>query len=186
MLDLARNIEIVTETHYAQFEDLSGATYGNNAVEVVNALNTIFQTAGTPTGSTPAITSPLTIALYQGQTINYELTANFGVGYEWDFSNVPGVVNVEGNVRRIIGGSSLSVGTYNIPVKAINYNGEDSETIVLTVSTPPFSNTNSVRFQNQDWAGANAAQVEPVLGRSSNGSGSSDAWTMHSGTKLYR
>ena len=90
----------------------------------------------------------------------------------------PGIVNVEGNVRKIVGGSSLSVGTYNIPVKAINYNGEDSETIVLTVSTPPFANTKSVRFQNQDWAGANAAQVEPVLGRSSNGSGSSDAWTI--------
>ena len=86
--------------------------------------------------------------------MNYELTANFGVGYEWDFSNVSGIVNVEGNVRKIVGGSSLSVGTYNIPVKAINYNGEDSETIVLTVSTPPFCNTTkSVRFQNQDWGG---------------------------------
>ena len=176
--DLARNIEIETETHYSEFVDQSGASYGNNAIEVRDALNTVFQAAGTPTGNAPTITSPLTIALYQGQTINYELTANFGVGYEWDFSSVPGVVNVEGNARRIIGGSSLSVGTYNIPVKAINYNGEDSETIVLTVSTPPFSNTKSVRFQNQDWAGANAGQVEPVLGRSSNGSGSSDAWTI--------
>ena len=136
--DLARNIEIETETHYSEFVDQSGASYGNNAIEVRDALNTVFQAAGTPTGNAPTITSPLTIALYEGQTINYELTANFGVGYEWDFSNVPGVVNVEGNARRIIGGSSLSVGTYNIPVKAINYNGEDSETIVLTVSTPPF------------------------------------------------
>ena len=106
------------------------------------------------------------------------MTANFGVGYEWDLSNVSGITTVEGNIRKLIGGSSLAVGTYNIPVKAINYNGEDSQTITLTVSTPPFSNTKSIRFTNQKWLGANAAQVEHVLGRSSNGSGSGDAWTI--------
>jgi len=178
VLDLARDIEIVTETHYSEFEDQAGATYGSNAVEVVNALNTIFQTAGTPTGSAPTITSSLTIALVEGQTVNYELTADFGVGYEWDLSNVAGITTVEGNVRKLVGGSSLSAGTYNIPVKAINYNGEDSDTIVLTVSTPPFANTKSVQFSNQDWLGANAGILQNVLGRSSNGSGSSDAWTM--------
>jgi len=178
VLDLARDIEIVTETHYSEFEDQAGATYGSNAVEVVNALNTIFQTAGTPTGSAPTITSSLTIALVEGQTVNYELTADFGVGYEWDLSNVAGITTVEGNVRKLVGGSSLSAGTYNIPVKAINYNGEDSDTIVLTVSTPPFANTKSVQFSNQDWLGANAGILQNVLGRSSNGSGSSDAWTI--------
>ena len=178
VLDLARDIEIVTETHYSQFEDQAGATYGNNAVEVVNALNTIFQTAGTPTGNPPTITSPLTISLVEGQTVNYELTADFGVGYEWDLSSVVGITTVEGNVRKLVGGSSLSAGTYNIPVKAINYNGEDSETIVLTVSTPPFANTKSVQFANQDWLGANAGILQNVLGRSGNGSGSSDAWTI--------
>ena len=178
VLDLARDIEIVTETHYSEFEDQAGASYGNNAIDVVNALNTIFQTAGTPTGSVPTITSPLTIALVEGQTVNYELTADFGVGYEWDLSNVTGITTVEGNVRKLVGGSALSAGTYNIPVKAINYNGEDSETIVLTVSTPPFANTKSVQFSNQDWLGANAGILQNVLGRSGNGSGSSDAWTI--------
>ena len=176
--DLARDIDIVTDAPFESFVDENGATYGSNATDVVNALNAIFQSSGTPTNQAPSITSPLTINLTQGQTINYELTANFGVGYEWDFSSVPSVVNVEGNVRKLIGGSSLPVGTYNIPVKAINYNGEDSKTIVLTVSTPPFSNTKSIRFNNNDYCGANASLLDGILGRTGNGSGSSDAWSI--------
>ena len=176
--DLARDIDIVTNEPFDQFEDENGGSYGNDATEVCNALNAIFQSSGTPTGELPSITSSLTISLTEGETLNYELTADYGVGYEWDLSNVSGVTTVEGNIRKIIGGSSLSVGTYNIPVKAINYNGEDSETIVLTVSSPPFSNTKSVQFNNNDWLGANAALLDSTLGRSGNGSGSSDAWSI--------
>ena len=110
--------------------------------------------------------------------MNYELTADYGVGYEWDLSSVAGVTTVEGNVRKLIGGSSLSAGTYNIPVKAINYNDEDSQTIVLTVSTPPFANTKSIQFNQNDWIGANAALLDSVLGRTGNGSGSGDAWSL--------
>ena len=175
--DLARDIDIVSNSPYDNFVDDNGNSYGNNDTEVCNALNTIFQSSGTPTGNLPNITSALSISLTEGQTINYELTADYGVGYEWDFSNVSGVATVEGNIRKIIGGSSLSVGTYNIPVKAINYNGEDSETIVLTVSSPPFSNTKSVKLNNQDWLGTNAALLDATFGRSGNGSGSSDAWS---------
>ena len=174
--DLARDIDIVTNEPFDQFEDENGGSYGNNATEVCDALNAIFQSSGTPTGDIPNITSSLTISLTEGQTLNYELTADYGVGYEWDLSNVSGVATVEGNVRKLIGGSRLSVGTYNIPVKAINYNGEDSKTIVLTVSTPPFSNTKSVKLNNQDWLGTNAALLDATFGRSGNGSGSSDAW----------
>jgi hypothetical protein len=113
----------------------------------------------------------------QGDTLNYELVATKGVGYEW--SNLPsGVVNVEGNMRKLVGGSTLSAGTYNITAKAINYFGEDSETITLNVATPPYSNTKSVNFQNQDYLGANAALLDSVLGRSSNGSGGGDAWSI--------
>ena len=114
----------------------------------------------------------------QGSTLNYELIATYGVAYEWDLSNVSGIATVDGHIRQLIGGSSLVAGTYNIPVKAINYNGEDSEVLVLTVATPPFSNNKSLNFSNQDWLGANASQVDAVLGRSGNGSGSSDAWSI--------
>lgn len=176
--DLARGIEIVTDEPFDSFEDENGNTYGANSTEVCNALNAIFSSSGTPTENAPNITSSLAISLVEGETLNYELTADYGVGYEWDLSSVSGVTTVEGNPRKLIGGSSLSSGTYNIPVKAINYNGEDSETVVLTVSTPPFANTKSINFANQDWLGANASQVDAVLGRSANGSGSSDAWSI--------
>ena len=176
--NLSRDIEIVSGLSHTEFIDENGDLYGANAQEACDALNAVLHSTGTNTTNLPVITSSLAVSLTQGETLNYELTANFGVGYEWDLSNVSGVATVEGNIRKLIGGSSLAVGTYNIPVKAINYNGEDSETIVLTVSTPPFSNTKSVNFSNQDYLGANAGQVEDVLGRSGNGSGSGDAWTI--------
>lgn len=176
--DLAKDIDIVTEQAFDQFVDENDATYGADSTEVCNALNAIFSSSGTPLTNVPVITSSLTANLVAGQTLNYELTANYGVGYEWDLSNVTGITTVEGNPRKLIGGSGLSVGTYNIPVKAINYNGEDSETLVLTVSTPPFANTKSVQFNNNDYLGANAALLDATLGRTGNGSGSSDAWTI--------
>ena len=176
--DTARDIDITTDINHSDYLDENGAAYGATSVEVCDALNAIFSSSGTSTDNIPAITSPLTISSVQGSVINYELTASYGVGYEWDLSNVSGVPTVEGNPRKLIGGSGLSSGTYNIPVKAINYNGEDSETIVLTVSTPPFSNTKSVEFNNQDYLGANASLLDSTLGRSGNGSGSSDAWTI--------
>lgn len=176
--DLARDIEIVSDTDYDDFVDENGVSYGNNSVEVCDALNAIFSTSGTPTANIPVITSSLNVSLVEGQTLNYELTADYAVGYEWDLSNVSGVTTVEGNIRRLVGGSSLATGNYNIPVKAINYNGEDSETIALTVSTPPFANTKSIQLSNQDYLGANAALLDGVLGRSGNGSGSADAWSV--------
>jgi hypothetical protein len=177
--DTVKDEDIVTDIAFDQFLRKDETTpYGSDLTETVNALNVEFTISGSSTGESPNITSALTINLVAGEVLNYELTADYGVGYEWDLSNVSGVVTVEGNPRKLIGGSSLAVGTYNIPVKAINYNGEDSQTIVLTVATPPYSNTKSIKFSNQDWLGANARQVAPVLGRSSTGLGSSDAWSI--------
>lgn len=173
---------IGSKTYYSNINlsnvSISSSLLTGTNTEKINTLNALFQNTGASTGSLPSITSSLAISLTEGETLNYELTADYGVGYEWDLSNVSGITNVEGNSRKLIGGSSLSTGTYNIPVKAINYNGEDSETIVLTVSTPPFSNTKSVQFSNQDYTGANASLLDSVLGRSGNGGGSSDAWTI--------
>ena len=136
---------------------IDGVLVTQTLATAVNELNALFQNTGTSTGNVPVITSSLAISLVEGQTLNYELTDDYGTEYEWDTSAVSGIVVTSDNRRKIIGGSGLSAGTYNIPVKAINYNGEDSETIVLTVSTPPFSNTKSVQFNNQDYLGANAS-----------------------------
>ena len=176
--DLARQIDIVSNADHTNFVDENDNPYTGTAIDVCNTLNAIFQSSGTPTGDLPSITSPLTINSVEGSIINYELTADFGVGYEWDLSSVSGLTTVEGNVRKLVGGSSLAAGTYNIPVKAINYNGEDSETIVLTVSNPQFANTKSVNFNQNDYLNANGGILQTVLGRTGNGSGSSDAWSV--------
>jgi len=176
--DLARQIEIVSNQDHTDFVDENDNPYTGTSIDVCNTLNAIFSSSGTPTSEVPVITSNLSISSVQGSIINYELTADYGVGYEWDLSTVSGITTVDGNPRKLIGGAGLSSGTYNIPVKAINYNGEDSETLVLTVDTPAFSDTKSVKFDNLDYLSANATNVNSVLGRASNGSGSSDAWSI--------
>ena len=176
--DNVKDLYLVYEEEYTLFVNENGTQWGTDAQTTANALNTIFTNSGTPTGDLPVITSNLLPDLVQGNTLNYELTADYGVGYEWDLSNVPGITTVEGNIRKLIGGSNLPVGTYNIPVKAINYNGEDAQTIVLTVDAPPFANTKSVQFQNNDWLFGNAGILQNVLGRVGNGSGASDSWTI--------
>ena len=176
--DIAKNQQIISNVNYSEFVDNNSTSWGSSATDVVNALNAIFASSGTPTGSVPVITSSLAISLVQGETLNYELTATYGVAYEWDLSSVSGIALVEGNNRKIVGGSSLTSGTYNIPVKAINYNGEDSETIVLTVSQPSFANTKSIQFNSQDYLEGAVSTVSGILGRSANGVGSGDAWSI--------
>ena len=162
---------------YADVVDQQGNTYGADAESVCNALNSLFSVSGSASGNAPIITSSLAVSLTEGDTLNYELVASDGVGYEW--SNLPvGVTTVDGNVRKLIGGSTLTAGTYNITAKAINYFGEDSETIVLTVAAPAFSNTKSVRFDNLDYLSADSDDVQGVFERAGNGSGASDAWSV--------
>lgn len=177
VVDTSRDVEILTEVPFEDFVDEQGVAYGSTCSAVCDELNATFSASGGSTGVAPVITSNTTINLTQGDTLNYELVATGGVGYEWD--NIPsGVVTVEGNIRKLIGGSTLSVGTYDMAAKAVNYFGQDSETISLVVSSPPYSNTKSVNFQNQDYLGANASLLDATLGRSGSGSGSSDAWTI--------
>lgn len=167
------------------YQDLRLANATINGTQVtqvlataVNELNATFAQSGSDTGNVPVITSSLTAAIVEGETLNYELTADYGVGYE--FSNLPsGVVTVQGKPRKLVGGSGVAAGTYNITMKAINYYGEDSETLVLTVSSPPFADTKSVSFNQNDYAtAASPSALSTVLGRASNGSGSGDAWSM--------
>lgn len=176
--DLAKNWDLVTGVPYTEFVDHNDNLYGNDAIEVVNALNAIFSDSGTPTTNKPTVVSNLSVSLTAGESINYIFEANDATAYEWDFSNVPGITTKNGNDRILQGGSELSEGTYTIPINAINLNGVTHATIVLTVSTPPFANTKSVQFNNQDYLGANAALLDSILGRVGNGSGSGDAWTI--------
>ncbi len=175
--DLAKGFDIVSNAPFSGYVDGNGLPYGNDVASTVNALNAVFSASGTNTGELPSITSGLSVNLTEGETLNYELTADYGVGYEWN--NLPvGVVTVEGNIRKLVGGTSLPAGTYTVGMKSINYNGEDAKNLIINVSTPPFANTKSVNFNNNDFLGANAGILDGVLGRPSNGSGTGDAWTI--------
>lgn len=176
--DNVRDLYLVYEEDYTEFVDENSSAWGTDQQTTANALNAIFTNSGTPTGNVPTITSALTVQMVQGSSLNYELIALYGVGYEWDLSSVPGIVTVEGNVRRLIGGSSLALGSYSAPVKAINYNGEDAQVLTINVVSPPFANTKSTSFQNNDWLGGNAGILQNTLGRAGNGSGAADAWTI--------
>ena len=173
--DLAKNIDLVSNTNYIDFVDENDNSYGNNSSEVTNALNHIFTATGTPTGDLPVITSPTSINAVANEIINYEMTADYGVGYEWD-SLPNGLLTVEGNVRKLIG--SLPTGTYTPTMKAVNYNGSDEETLTINVSNPPFANTKSINFVNFDYLSGNASDLINLFGRASNGSGASDAWSI--------
>ena len=163
--DLAKGYQIVSSVAHTEFVDENDDVYSGTAIDVCNTLNALFAASGGNGGNVPVITSNTTINLVEGETLNYELTATDGVGYEWD--GLPsGVVTVEGNVRKLVGGSGLSAGTYNVTAKAINYYGEDSETISIVVASPPYANTKSVQFNQNDWLGANAALLDATLGRS--------------------
>ena len=151
---------------------------GGDLHEKINFLNTKLSGTGTQTDELPVITSSLQININQGETLNYTLNADYGVAYEWDFINAPGVTTLNGNDRKIIGGSNLLPGNYTIPVKAINYNGFDSQNITLVVDGPAFPNTKSMNFEQSEWLFCPAALVSSVLSRSGNGSGANDAYTI--------
>ena len=166
----------------SRIEDNSGqelvGDLGLTRSQVINYINTEAQTTGSSVaGQAPVITSSTAVPLTIGDTLNYELTADYGVGYEW--AGLPsGLVPVDGNVRKLIGGSGLAAGSYAFTAKAVNYFGEDTKTINVTVSNPPFQDSKSVQFLSGDYLGANAGAVESVMGRAGNGRGSADAWTL--------
>lgn len=177
IFDLVREIYLVYEVEFNEFLDGDAQPWGANAIDVVNSLNAIFQSTGTPSGNPPVITSSTYINVTEGDTINYELTATGGVAYEW--SNLPvGLVTVDGSIRKLIGGSSLVVGVYTVIMKAINYNGEDVKTLTINVSNPLYSNTRSTNFIRNDYLSGNASALSSVLGRLGNGAGNLDAWTI--------
>ena len=150
---------------------------GLNRTQIVNYVNTQANVAGgAASGQVPNITSATTLSLTTGDTLNYTLTADYGVGYEW--SNLPsGLVTVDGNVRKLIGGSTLTEGQYTFDATAVNYFGSDTETITLNVSNPPFQDSKSVEFEDgqQQYLGANAA-LGTSLERNGNNSGT--AWSI--------
>ena len=173
--DVNRDLDDLTNIEFSEFVDEFGQLYGVDAPSTVNALNAVFTASGSGGGDVPVITSATTINLAQGDSLNYELTADFGVAYEW--ANLPsGVTTRDGNVRFLIGGETLTAGTYTVQATAINYFGSDTKSIDIIV-TSSFVNTKSTNFNNNEFGKTTATTNDPFY-RPSNGSGASDAWTI--------
>ncbi len=72
---------------------IDGTSVTQTLATAVNELNSLFSHSGGASGDAPVITSATTVNLTAGDTLNYELVATNGVGYEW--SNLPsGVTTV--------------------------------------------------------------------------------------------
>ena len=99
--DTSRDIAIISGVDHSVFLDDNEQTLGSTPTEVCDNLNVIFQATGASAGEVPVITSNTTINVTEGDTVNYELTADYGVGYEWD--DLPaGILSIDGNVRKIV------------------------------------------------------------------------------------
>lgn len=157
---------------------INGLLVTQNLPAALTELNTLFQNSGTIGGSAPIITSSTIIYLTLGNTLNYTLVGSNSVAYSWD--NLPSsIVTLEGNNRTIIGGSTLSAGTYNFTARITNYYGEDSQVITLIVSAA-FVNTYSVNGQWQvHYKNSISSQENSTpLYRPTMTGAASDAWSM--------
>ena len=137
------------------------------------ALELIIGETPSEVGEPPTITSATQIDVSTGDSINYHLVAEGGVGYEW--GNIPqGCAIANGKPRNLIG-SIASPGTYNVAMVAANYYGSDVKTLQIDVDSS-FLNTKSVQFNVQKFLNASATTANPLY-RASNGDGRK--WTIH-------
>jgi hypothetical protein len=176
VLDTARNILLESQVEWDEFFKQDGATnWGTDAATTEANLNTEAQGSGSLT-EVPTITSATTIELTEGQSLNYELTADYGAGFEW--GTLPaGVVTTEGNVRKLVGGQGLTAAgsPYTFTARAVNYNGFDEETITLNVSAPAFNNTYSTSFNTGQYI---SMPPTSALNFYRSGGSTGQAWTV--------
>ena len=149
---------------------------GTTASLVVNELNDLF----TQSGSTeaPVISSASTITVGVGSIFNYELETTGGnvSAYEW-ISLPEGVVQILNKPNRIMGGSTLSAGTYTADVRVHNFVGVASTSITINVTTD-FVNGLSTKFQNLDFARRGSIQSDEFTNLAKAVGAASSAYTL--------
>jgi LruC domain-containing protein len=84
----------------------------------------------------PVITSALTGSTTVNQAYNYQLTASGTGPITYNATNLPAALSFNSTTNQITG-IPTSAGTYNITLTATNSAGTDTETLVLTVGSPP-------------------------------------------------
>ena len=80
------DVAIYTDLRVAN-ASINGTAVNSTLATAVNELNAFYQHTGTSTSDAPVITSASTVNMYEGETLNYELIASNGVGYEWSNSS---------------------------------------------------------------------------------------------------
>lgn len=129
---------------------IGGVGLGTTQANVVNDLNSLFtQTGG---AQSPVISSASSITVGVGTIINYEATTTGGEVSAFEWTNLPeGVTQVTNHPQKIIGGSDLSAGTYNMTLRAHNYVGVAKTTITLNV-TQAYTNSKSTQFSDTEYS----------------------------------
>ena len=152
------NIATIQATDVIIYEGLSVSNVTINSVglgttvaNVVNDLNALFtQTGGT---AAPVVSSASTINVGVGNIINYEATTTGGDVSAFEWTNLPeGVTQVINHPQKIVGGSNLSAGTYNVTVRAHNYVGVATHNLSIVVGTG-YVNAKSTNFADTEYVG---------------------------------
>ena len=128
---------------------IGGVGLGTTQASVVNDLNSLFtQTGG---AQPPVISSASSITVGVGTIINYEATTTGGEVSAFEWTNLPeGVCQVTNHPQKLIGGSDLNAGTYNMTLRAHNYVGMAKTTITLNV-TQDYTNSKSTQFDDTEY-----------------------------------
>ena len=162
-----------SDRDFSDYVDENDAQHGLTEIATVNALNAIFN--ATSAAAAPVITGSTTVSGSTAAPINYTLEGTGIAGVEW--GTLPAGLAVDANNRRNLQGQITTPGVYNVSFTAVNAFGPTTGTVVITVVSS-FTNALSTSFDQFDWLGGNAARMDATLGRTGNGSGSGDAWTI--------
>lgn len=181
IVDLVRDIELISDITYTGIVDENDDTYGNNRDEVCNALNAIFENVGTSTPSAPDLSSvPTGVDVVAGDPVNFIINSALVTATEFSYSGLPNTTTdslfVSNSYRGQLQGELNTAGIYDVGLYAWNGFGTSNKTVKFIVSNPPFINTRSIAFNNQQYLTGTASAFSSVL--ANNGAGSSDAWSI--------
>jgi len=157
---------------------IDGVLVGGTIADVINALNVVFTSGGTPSGQVPVITSVLSLNVQENDPINYILTADHLAGVYWN--DLPtGLAPLVGDNRELLGAIDTA-NVYVVPVTVTNAFGVDTQDLTITVTALPYVNAKSVRYY---LIGGGFTQVDDTtssfpLYRAGDGTGASDAWSV--------
>lgn len=176
-----------------EFLDENGVMYSADVFTCVNILNAIFQAVSSPSGNPPTITSGTSITVVEGDTINYQITTNIGDNphyfNERTSSNRPDGVVFNPITGLLSGVADVgSSGSYTMVIDVINHSGATQLSLSITVDAGVgLTNTKSINYtSNKDHCKIDDAVLDSSafpLYRASNGTGSSDAWSISSWVK---